>query len=113
MEINRQILQEKWAPVLDSQDAGKITDPHRRAVTAVVLENQEKAFAEERGLNEAAAANAMGAGAVAGAAAGAGPNIISKTCDSCNVSVRPSWCSTNDWSNRPNLCNESTIYCCW
>ena len=73
MEINRQILQEKWAPVLDSQDAGKITDPHRRAVTAVVLENQEKAFAEERGLNEAAAANAMGAGAVAGAAAGAGP----------------------------------------
>ena len=61
MEINRQALQEKWAPVLDSEDAGSIKDAHRRAVTAVVLENQEKAFQEERaqaeGLHEAAAAN--------------------------------------------------------
>ena len=61
MEINRQALQEKWAPVLDSEDAGKIGDAHRRQVTAVVLENQEKAFQEERaqaeGLHEAAAAN--------------------------------------------------------
>ena len=60
MEINRQVLQEKWAPVLDSQEAGKITDAHKRAVTAVVLENQEKAFAEERGqshISEAMAAN--------------------------------------------------------
>ena len=24
MEINQQVLQEKWAPVLDSEDAGKI-----------------------------------------------------------------------------------------
>ncbi len=47
-EINQIQLQEKWAPVLDSQDAGKIADPHRRAVTAVVLENQEKAFAQEK-----------------------------------------------------------------
>jgi hypothetical protein len=58
MEINQQILQEKWAPVLDSQEAGSITDQHKRRVTAVVLENQEKAFAEERGMmHEAAAAN--------------------------------------------------------
>jgi len=60
MEINRQVLQEKWAPVLESQEAGKITDAHKRAVTAVVLENQEKAFAEERGqshISEAMAAN--------------------------------------------------------
>ena len=57
MEINQQILQEKWAPVLDSQEAGSITDQHKRRVTAVVLENQEKAFAEERGISEAAAAN--------------------------------------------------------
>ena len=47
--INQTMLQEKWAPVLDSQEAGKIGDAHRRKVTAVVLENQEKAFAEERG----------------------------------------------------------------
>ena len=58
MEINQTMLQEKWAPVLDSQEAGNITDAHKRRVTAVVLENQEKAFAEERGINEAAAANA-------------------------------------------------------
>ena len=57
MEINQQILQEKWAPVLDSQEAGSITDQHKRRVTAVVLENQEKAFAEERGISEAAAVN--------------------------------------------------------
>jgi len=61
-EINQIQLQEKWAPVLDSQDAGKIADPHRRAVTAVVLENQEKAFAQEAQLQEAAAANKTGGG---------------------------------------------------
>jgi hypothetical protein len=44
MEINQQLLQEKWAPVLDSEDANKIQDSHRRYVTAVVLGNQEKAF---------------------------------------------------------------------
>ena len=60
MEINQQILQEKWAPVLDSQEAGSITDQHRRRVTAVVLENQEKAFMEDRALTETAA-NATGA----------------------------------------------------
>jgi len=61
MEINQTMLQEKWAPVLDSQEAGSITDQHKRRVTAVVLENQEKAFAEQRGLNETAA-NATGSG---------------------------------------------------
>ena len=59
MEINRQVLQEKWAPVLESQEAGKIGDAHKRAVTAVVLENQEKALTEERQLTETAA-NATG-----------------------------------------------------
>ena len=60
MEINQTMLQEKWAPVLDSQEAGSITDQHKRRVTAVVLENQEKAFAEQRGINEAAAVNSTG-----------------------------------------------------
>lgn len=59
MEINRQVLQEKWAPVLESQEAGKINDAHRRQVTAVVLENQERALSEERSLTETAA-NATG-----------------------------------------------------
>ena len=46
-------LTEKWAPVLNEESAGKITDPHRRAVTAAVLENQEHAFAEQNMINEA------------------------------------------------------------
>ena len=40
-------LIEKWSPVLDNETAGSITDSHRKAVTAAVLENQERAFNEE------------------------------------------------------------------
>lgn len=40
-------LVEKWAPVLNEEFAGTITDNHRKAVTAVVLENQEKEFASQ------------------------------------------------------------------
>ena len=35
-------LQEKWAPLLDYEGLEEIKDPHRRSVTAVLLENQEK-----------------------------------------------------------------------
>ena len=41
-------LVEKWAPVLNEETAGSIADRHRKAVTAVVLENTEKALREER-----------------------------------------------------------------
>jgi hypothetical protein len=41
-------LVEKWNPVLNEESAGKILDSHKRAVTAVVLENTEKALREER-----------------------------------------------------------------
>lgn len=55
-------LTEKWAPVLNEESAGSIQDNHRRAVTAAILENQEKAIMEERSqhagfLNETAANN--------------------------------------------------------
>ena len=40
-------LEQKWSPVLDHNGLTQIKDPYRRAVTAVVLENQEKAMAEE------------------------------------------------------------------
>jgi hypothetical protein len=54
-------LEQKWSPVLDHEGAGKIKDSYRRAVTAIILENQEKAMAEEgRVLNEAAPTNATG-----------------------------------------------------
>lgn len=41
-------LIKKWAPVLNEESAPAIKDNHRRAVTAAVLENQEKALREER-----------------------------------------------------------------
>ena len=75
--INNEVLQEKWAPLLDHDGAEKITDPHKRMVTAVLLENQENAIREEREfLSEAAPANSTGSsGASAGFsnAAGNGP----------------------------------------
>lgn len=37
----------KWAPVLDHPELPKITDNYKRAVTALVLENQERALQEE------------------------------------------------------------------
>jgi len=37
----------KWAPVLDHPELSKITDPYKRAVTALVLENQEVALRQE------------------------------------------------------------------
>ena len=40
-------LQKKWAPVLEHEDMPKIKDPYRKAVTAVLLENQEKAMKEQ------------------------------------------------------------------
>ena len=40
-------LVEKWAPVLNEESAGKISDNHRKAVTAAILENQEIALKEE------------------------------------------------------------------
>ena len=53
-------LTQKWAPVLN--EGTEIKDAHKRAVTAVVLENQEKEFASQSGqaamLNEAAPGNA-------------------------------------------------------
>ena len=46
--INTEALQEKWAPLLNAEGQEKISDPHRKMVTAVLLENQEKALREER-----------------------------------------------------------------
>ena len=64
--FNAEKLQEKWSPVLEHAELPQIKDSYRKAVTALVLENQEKAMAESRAhsahqLNETAA-NATGAG---------------------------------------------------
>jgi len=56
-------LQEKWSPVLNHQELSPIQDKYRRAVTSVILENQERALNEDaRFLSEAAPTNSTGAG---------------------------------------------------
>ena len=58
MDQNTQQLMEKWAPILDYEGAGEIKDAHRRAVTAQLLENQEREAHEQPSfLGEAAPAN--------------------------------------------------------
>ncbi len=52
-------LQKKWGPVLEHEDMPKISDPYRKAVTAVLLENQEKAMKESGG-QQAFLGEAMG-----------------------------------------------------
>ena len=60
--FNAEHLQEKWAPILDHEGMGDIKDNHRRMVTAVLLENQEKTLREEKEfLSEAAPTNSTGA----------------------------------------------------
>jgi hypothetical protein len=93
-------LQEKWAPLLNYDGLDPIKDSHRRAVTAVLLENQEKFLREQVAFNQGsmgmlmespttntgsfsasgAGANASGFSAGAGAAgpvAGFDPVLIS------------------------------------
>ena len=52
-------LQDKWAPLLDYQGLDSIRDSHRRAVTAVLLENQEKFLREEQSFQVGNLSNLM------------------------------------------------------
>ena len=69
---NTEALQEKWAPVLDYEGMDPIKDSHRRAVTAVLLENQEATLREERDFLAEAPTNAVGA---AGYQSGGGQTV--------------------------------------
>ena len=54
--------EKKWQPVLEHPDLPEIKDSYRRAVTSVILENQERAAKEDQAyLSEAAPTNATGA----------------------------------------------------
>ena len=60
--FNTEHLQEKWQPVLEHPDLPEIKDAYKRAVTTVILENQERSMQEDKSfLSEAAPTNAMGA----------------------------------------------------
>ena len=55
--------EQKWQPVLEHPDLPKIQDSYRRAVTSVILENQERAAREDAAfLSEAAPTNATAGG---------------------------------------------------
>jgi len=73
-------LQEKWAPLLNYEGLDSIKDSHRRAVTAVLLENQEKFLREQSAfeqsgsfLAETSPTNSAGTGGFTGGATPAGP----------------------------------------
>ena len=40
-------LQNKWQPILEHSDLPEIKDPHKRQVTAALLENTELALKEQ------------------------------------------------------------------
>ena len=85
-------LQEKWAPLLNHEGLDKIEDSHKRAVTATLLENQEKFLREQQAFAQsgsflteqpnvntdpAATGNAGFSGAGASPVAGFDPVLIS------------------------------------
>ena len=84
---NTEHLQEKWAPILDYDGMDPIRDSHRRSVTAILLENQERELREERSfLGESPTMSAgtggfgggtYGTAAAAGPVAGFDPVLIS------------------------------------
>ena len=68
-------LQNKWESVLDHPDMPKIADPYRKAVTAVILENQAQEMIKESGILQETGSptNFAGTGGFGGGAAAAGP----------------------------------------
>jgi|TARA_R110000782_G_scaffold141436_1_gene234147 hypothetical protein len=79
MSQHNRLLTEKWAPILDHDKFESINDSYRRGVTATILENTEKALAEDRSgftmtslLNETPT-NAAGTGGFGSNATAAGP----------------------------------------
>ena len=65
--MSTDILQEKWAPVINHEDLPSIQERERRAVVAQVLENTEASLREESGLQEASLSGAGFGGAFSGA----------------------------------------------
>ena len=78
MSILKGQLEKKWAPLLDHQGMPKIKDEYRRAVTAIVLENQEREARKAAGmtgdlLTEAVPTMAAGTGGFGSSATATGP----------------------------------------
>ena len=77
--FNAKALTEKWSPVLSHEGTAPIKDNYKKAVTAVLLENQERFIREERGmLQEAGGAAGNSVGAIGGNAL-SGSGLDTKT----------------------------------
>jgi hypothetical protein len=64
MYLSEQLVK-KWQPVLEHPELPKVTDSYKRAVTAVILENQERALREDRAfMSEAAPTNSTDASSI-------------------------------------------------
>ena len=71
-------LQQKWQPVLEHPELEAIKDPYKKAVTAMVLENQQQAMKQDRvSLNEDAAVVDSGPTNVTGGVKNYDPILIS------------------------------------
>ena len=72
--FNSESLQEKWKPILDHSEIDDIKDGYRKAVTSVLLENQERFLREEAGvLNEASPTMSAGTAGFSGSSTATGP----------------------------------------
>ena len=72
--FNSESLQEKWKPILEHSEIDNIKDGYRKAVTSVLLENQERFLKEEAGvLNEAAPTMSAGTAGFSGSSTATGP----------------------------------------
>ena len=66
-------LQQKWDPVLNHPELPTIADPYRKAVTAMILENQHQSMLKESGMLAEGPTNVAGNGGFTGASAAGGP----------------------------------------
>ena len=101
-------LRSKWQPVIEHADMPAIKDDYRKNITAIMLENQEKA------LREAEIANHSGVDSVFGdtsgtfnAVGGFNPVLISLVRRAMpNLMHTMSVVSSHVWSHRLDLCDE-------
>ena len=75
--FNTEQLQEKWQPVLEHPDLPEIKDAYKRAVTTVILENQERSMQEDKSFLAEAAPTNSGYASSSGNVQGWDPILIS------------------------------------
>ena len=99
------VLLEKWEEVLNEESSPKIISHERRVATAMVLENQARALAEDAPTNSGfGGANfAKWDPVLMTLVRRSMPNLMHLRC--C-------WCTANVWSYRHRVCNEVPLQRC-